>query len=313
MTKTLLHKYKPNYLDDFEDNENITDVLKTFISLDIIRILFISKQSNGKTSYINAIINEYYKDVENYTDNVLCINSVKDYGMSFYKNELVHFCKTPSFICKKKMIVLDDFDFISEQNQHIFKNIIENFPNIHFLLSGSTPQKIITSIQSMLHIIEIKKITPEKMMNIFNKIKTNEGIDIDENVEKNIIEKSNINQMINTLEKCLLLKMKITEDVAANFSTIKNSLFITYLKEVENQNLSKGIEIFYGLYYEGYSVFDILYHFYEFIKNNDIEESVYYNIIPFICKYTNIFHNHEDIIELALFTNNLLKCYITNN
>lgn len=305
--KTLLHKYKPVYLDDFEENENITDILKTFINIDIIRILFISRQSNGKTSYINAIINEYYKNVENYTDNILTINSVKDYGMSFYRNELVHFCKTPSF-SKKKMIVLDDFDFISEQNQYIFKNIIEKFPNIHFLLSGSSPQKIITSIQSMLHIIEIKKITPSIMMNIFNKIKINEGLDIDENVEKNIIEKSNINQMINTLEKCLLLKMKITLEVASNFSTINNSLFITYLEGIKNKNLSKCIEIFYGLYYEGYSVFDILYHFYEFIKNNDISKDLYYNIIPYICKYTNIFHNHEDIIELALFTNNLLKC-----
>ena len=68
--------------------------------------------------------------------------------------------------------------------------------------------------------------------------------------------------------------MKITEEVVSNFSTIKNSLFNNYLREVENKNLSKGIEIFYGLYYEGYSVFDILYHFYEFIKNNDIEEKM---------------------------------------
>jgi hypothetical protein len=33
-----------------------------------------------------------------------------------------------------------------------------------------------------------------------------------------------------------------------------------------------------------------------------------YNIIPYICKYITIFHNlHENEIELALFTNNIIN------
>jgi hypothetical protein len=33
-----------------------------------------------------------------------------------------------------------------------------------------------------------------------------------------------------------------------------------------------------------------------------------YTIIPIICKYITTFHNvHEDEIELALFTNNLIQ------
>lgn len=302
---TLLHKYKPKYLDDFEENENINDILKSFIRLDTIRILFVSKHSNGKTSYINAIINEYFKNIDNYSDNILYINNLKEYGISFYKNEVVHFCKTPPIISKKKIIVLDDFDFMNEQNQQIFKSIIEKFPNIHFLMSCSMPQKIILGIQSLMNIIEIKKLNNDKMLNIFNKIKKNENLVIDAKIEKYIIEK-NINQMINSMEKYLLLDMDMTLDIAEQISTnINNSIFITYLKELENKNIKKCIEIFYELYYEGYSVFDILYHFYDFIKSNEIPENIQYSIIPYICKYINIFHNHEDVIELALFTNNI--------
>ena len=37
-------------------------------------------------------------------------------------------------------------------------------------------------------------------------------------------------------------------------------------------------------------------------------KKIKYNIIPYICKYITIFNNiHEDEIELALFTNNLIK------
>jgi hypothetical protein len=54
---------------------------------------------------------------------------------------------------------------------------------------------------------------------------------------------------------------------------------------------------------------DILDNYFLFIKNTTIlNEDQKYNIIPFICKYISIFHNiHEDEIELALFTNNLMK------
>jgi DNA polymerase III delta prime subunit len=67
-----------------------------------------------------------------------------------------------------------------------------------------------------MHVIEIKKISENKIKNIFNKIKICENIEIDENTEKYIIEQ-NINQMINSMEKYLLLDMKITKDIAKQF------------------------------------------------------------------------------------------------
>ena len=53
---------------------------------------------------------------------------------------------------------------------------------------------------------------------------------------------------------------------------------------------------------------DILDNFFLFVKtNDDMTEKEKYDIIPLLCKYITIFHNiHEDEIELALFTNNLL-------
>jgi predicted AAA+ superfamily ATPase len=70
----LLHKYAPLHLDDFEQANAI---LKEFIEFDIIKILFTSKQSNGKTSLIKAVINEYYKDADRYKENILFINNIK--------------------------------------------------------------------------------------------------------------------------------------------------------------------------------------------------------------------------------------------
>ena len=53
---------------------------------------------------------------------------------------------------------------------------------------------------------------------------------------------------------------------------------------------------------------DILDNYFLFVKfTPSLTETQKYDIVPIICKYITIFHNiHEDVIELAVFSNNLL-------
>jgi hypothetical protein len=73
--------------------------------------------------------------------------------------------------------------------------------------------------------------------------------------------------------------------------------------------LLPAIQLIFKLNDKGYSVMDILDNYFIFIKTTTIlTEDQKYKIIPYLCKYITIFHNiHEDEIELALFTNNLIK------
>ena len=54
---------------------------------------------------------------------------------------------------------------------------------------------------------------------------------------------------------------------------------------------------------------DILDNYSLFVKmTNVLSENDKYSIISCICKYITVFHNtHEEPIELALFTNNVIK------
>ena len=56
---------------------------------------------------------------------------------------------------------------------------------------------------------------------------------------------------------------------------------------------------------------DILDNYFIYLKNTTlITEEEKYAIIPYICKYITIFNNvHEDDIELAHFTNNLIHIF----
>ena len=64
------------------------------------------------------------------------LNNSKDQGIHFYRNEVKTFCQTCSLIPnKKKFVVIDDIDYINEQSQQAFRNIIDKYNhNIHFIL-----------------------------------------------------------------------------------------------------------------------------------------------------------------------------------
>ena len=57
---------------------------------------------------------------------------------------------------------------------------------------------------------------------------------------------------------------------------------------------------------------DILDNYFIYIKSSyaTIKEDEKYKITTIICKYINVFYNiHEDVIELSLFTNNIMDIY----
>jgi DNA polymerase III delta prime subunit len=272
--------------------------------------------SSGKTSILNAIIREYYSgfNYKDYEDNVLYINSLKEQGINYYRTDVKTFCQTSSNIKgKKKIVVLDDIDFISEQSQQVFRNCIDKFShNVNFISSCSNNQKVIESLQSRLTIIKIKPPQKDRLINIINNIKEKENIHIDEDAENFIINISNntVKILINYMEKFKLLNQKITLNLALQLcSNISYLTFETYTKMILNSDLISSIQIIYEVYDKGYSVMDILDNYFVFIKTTNIlSEEQKYKVIPYLCKYISIFHNiHEDEIELSLFTNNLIK------
>jgi len=314
--KLFIHKYQPIYFDDFGIDEEIIQLFKTLILMENLNILLIGDIASGKTSLLNALIKEYYigYSPKDYEENVLYINNLKEQGINYYRTDVKTFCQTCSNIKnKKKIIVLDDIDLINEQSQQVFRNCIDKFShNVHFISSCSNIQKVIESLQSRLTIIKIKPLKRENLIEIINKIKTNENITIDADAEEFIINISNKTAkiLINYMEKFKLLNEHITLNLAVKLcSNISFFSFEEYTKLIKNNNLSLAIKLIYEIYDKGYSVMDILDNYFFYVKNTTIlNEKEKYDIIPYICKYITVFHNiHEDEIELALFTNNLIE------
>ena len=259
-------------------------------------------------------------NITQYQENILHINSLKEQGINYYRTDVKTFCQTCSSVKgKKKIIVLDDIDFINEQSQQVFRNCIDKYShNVHFISSCSNSQKVIESLQSRLIIIKIKPLQRDNLVKIMHKIKNHENITIENDAESFILNVCNNTAkiLINYMEKFKLLNRPIDLDLATNVCTNINFFtFEEYTMFLKNGDLVNAIKLLYSIYDKGYSVMDILDNYFIFIKITDfLTEAQKYSIIPFICKYITVFYNiHEDEIELALFSNNLHKILTISN
>jgi DNA polymerase III gamma/tau subunit len=144
------------------------------------------------------------------------------------------------------------------------------------------------------------------------KIQTSEHIVMDPEVGEFVLDicENTAKTLILYMEKFKLVQERITMELAIQLCTNINFHSMTRYTELLLQgNLSESVRYIYSLYDKGYSVMDILDNYFLFVKKTKLfTEDQKYKIIPYICKYITIFHNiHEDEIELALFTNNLIS------
>jgi DNA polymerase III delta prime subunit len=287
------------------------------IDIDVLNLLFIGNSNSGKTTLLYSIIRDYYQLDQNASlpeNNILYVNNLKEQGIQYFRNEMKTFCQSKSNIRdKKKLVIIDDIDNINEQSQQVFRNYIDKYKkNVHFIAVCTNIKKVIESIQSRMHIIGIQPPTTKQIADIMDKIIEKESIIIDGRAKAYLLTISNgsIRIIINHLEKISILCEPVDEDLCKQIcSNISLQYYESYLLLLQRGDLSGAIDILFSIFDYGYSVIDILDYFFNFIKTtNLVDEDLKYKILPFLCKYITIFHNiHEDEIELAVFTNNLIS------
>ena len=314
----FINKYQPRMFSEFEQlPPMMIHLMKCLIQMHELNLLIVGDSGSGKTSLVNAIVREYYGEDDN-PENVMILNSLKDQGIQYYRNDMKIFCQTSSLVPgKKKLIILDDVDSINEQSQQVFRNCIDKYKhNVSFIASCTNVQKVIDNLQSRQNIVKINPIDPSCLQKILHKIRIREQIVIDADAERFMMGVCNgsVRILINYMEKFKIIGLPISLELANQLCTnISFSMFEAYTSDClcASTPVAQCIAHLYALYDKGYSVMDILDNYFIFIKNTQlITEITQYKTIAIICKYITIFHNiHEDEIELALFTNNLRQMF----
>jgi len=319
----FIDKYKPYYIKDFISREKLQSVVQSLIKIDDMNVLITGAGNSGKTSFLYAIIREYYGLEKNQgfpENNVMFINSLKEQGINYFRTEVKTFSQSCcSIYGKKKLIIVDDLDLINEQSQHVFRNYIDKYKhNVNFIAVCSNIHKVVESIQSRLHVLRIEPLEKETVRMLMHQIMEKEHLSITDEAQEYMLSfsKHSIRVVISHLEKIHILLDLPThtldiDECKSILSTLSHNHIEAYLSSVREGDLTKGVDILYHIHDYGYSVIDILDAFYSYVKTvTTLDEEKKYKMLPIICKYISIFHNlHEDEIELVMFTNDIISIF----
>ena len=319
----FVYKYQPLLLNDFELDNDLRALLYMMVEKNQLNLLFVGESGTGKSSLLQALIREYYcfENMENekrlMDENVLCINNLKEQGIQYYRNDVKIFCQTCSTINgRKKMVILDDIDFISEPSQQVFRHFMDEFSgNVHFLASTSNIHKVIESLQSRFMILQCCPLSEENLSGILRRIQEKEKILMTMEAETFVLSLCNgsAKNLMNYMEKFKLLDMEIDASIVDRVCTDIGFSLLTHitLNQLKVGDLEGAIRSFYDLWDKGYSVMDILDTYFLWVKTTkELTEDEKYKMIPILCKYIDVFYNiHEDEIELALLVNDLVSTF----
>lgn len=203
-----VEKYRPSKLDDYVGNEHLKSKVSGYIeSEDVPHLLFFGKAGTGKTTLAKLIVNSIECDT-------MMINASDENNVETVRNKVKNFASSMGFK-KYKIIILDEFDYMTPNAQAILRNLMETFSrHCRFILTCNYIEKIIEPIQSRCQTFQITPPTKKDVAIQMSKILKSESVEFNPKDLVPIIDSSypDIRKIINT---CQLnsLKGKLQVDV----------------------------------------------------------------------------------------------------
>lgn len=312
-TELLIDKYRPTKIEEINITQYTQDFIRNLIDKNTLNINIIGNTGTGKSSLINIILLKYYA-VDNINnkciqDNVLFINNLKEQGITYFKHNIQTFCLSLSDL-KKKTIVIDNIDLMTEQYQALFVLHLDKFSkNVNFIISCTNENKLLYNIISHTIKIYMSNINPEFLTRIYNTITTK--------TQFNNLQSVNTDKILNTNQtiKGLINELEILRIIDKDINDNNRPIFNLFICSCFNHHITVAIQTIIQIYECGYSVIDILDYLYFYIKTftNDNEQLINYKyeFIKVISKYMLLIHNiYEEPVILKFLTFDLCKVII---
>jgi len=216
-------KYRPTKLNDYVGNEHLkTKVAGYLENDDIPHLLLFGRAGTGKTTLAKLIVKSIDCDY-------MIINASDENNVEMVRTKVKNFASSMGFK-KFKVIILDEFDYMSKEAQAILRNLMETFSaHCRFILTCNYVEKVIEPIQSRCQSFQIVPPTKKDVAIQMSKILKSESIEFDPKDLVPIIDASypDIRKVINTCQ----------------LNSIKGKLKVDVQNLLENDYKMKVLEI----------------------------------------------------------------------
>jgi DNA polymerase III delta prime subunit len=230
-------RWRPTKLEDVVISDSLRSKFDNMIKTDNIpnMTLYSSQPGSGKTTIAKLLVKVLDREH-------LFLNGSKENGIDMLRNKVETFCMTQSFNGKKKVIIIDEADYLTINSaMPALRGMIEQFHNnCSFILTCNYKERIIEPLISRCPIIDfnikfderlvIAKNIQKRMFNILEQ----SNIDYDKRTVTNIIQDAfpDIRSIISKLQEIYNATGRVNEYI----SETKESLYAPIVDYIKSKN-----------------------------------------------------------------------------
>jgi DNA polymerase III delta prime subunit len=165
-----VEKYRPRRLSEYVGNEHLKEKVGQYIETgDVPHLLLFGKAGTGKTTLAKLIVNSIECDH-------IIINASDENNVETVRTKVKNFASTVGFK-ERKIIILDEFDYMTPNAQAILRNLMETFSkHTRFILTCNYVEKVIDPIQSRTQTFQVVPPTKKDVAVQISKILQKEEI-----------------------------------------------------------------------------------------------------------------------------------------
>jgi DNA polymerase III delta prime subunit len=239
-----VEKYRPHKIEDCILPESLKSTFSEFVKQGSIpNLLLAGSQGTGKTTVARAMCEELGVDY-------IEINGSMNGGIDTLRTEIKNFASTISFTGTRKMVILDEADYLNAQStQPALRNFMEEFSkNCGFILTCNFKNRIIEPLHSRCSVIEFKIPSSQKpkLAAQFHKracgILEQEGIEFDKAVVAEVVTKHfpDWRRVLNELQRYSVTG-KIDSGILANLGEENFKGLVDLLKNKRFNDMRKWV------------------------------------------------------------------------
>jgi DNA polymerase III delta prime subunit len=185
-----VEKYRPRKIAETILPEDLKKTFQQFVDNgEIPNLLLSGGAGTGKTTVARAMCDELNLDY-------IIINSSMNGGIDTLRTQIMNFASSVSLMGGRKMVILDEADYLPPLTQASLRNFMEEFSkNCGFILTCNFKNRIIQPLHSRCSVIEFKiantdkpKIAGQFLKRVIDILKT-EGVENDPKVVAGVITK----------------------------------------------------------------------------------------------------------------------------